>query len=260
LEFAEQEKDEMARSAVEAARRTEAIVADPAILRRYRNPPRDTPFGLEYAFHLFSKIDKKPPVTILDYGCGAGENTIPLAAHGGRVIGMDISPELVTIARKRAEAYQLDAEFIVGSAYDTGLASASVDIVFAIAIFHHLDLEAARKELCRILKPDGVIIVTEPVRDSKWYGRLRSLLPEREEISAFERPLTRGELDFLSEGFQCDSIRRFRLPFVAIVDRVSPRLVRPAFVVDRWLLKSFPFLAHFASSEVRRLTRRPAQI
>lgn len=197
-----------------------------------------------------------PKASVLDYGCGIGEDLVPIAKTGADVIGLDISPELIELARKRADAFGVKARFIVGSAYETGLPSQSIDIVFAIAIFHHLELDAAKKELLRILKPGGVLILQEPVRDSKWMARLRSFFPVSEEVSAFEYPLTRGQLDSLSEGFHCEGSRRFRLPFVAIAERVSKQLIRPSYAWDSRILKSFPRLRHFATVEVRKLSYR----
>jgi len=186
VSFTDEEKAEIERSAVDAARRTEPIVMDRSQLARYADPPADTIFPLEYAFHLLGPVHGK---TILDYGCGAGEDLVFLAARGGDVIGLDISPELIELARKRAEVYNVNARFIVGSGYETGLPTASVDIIFAIAIFHHLDLDAAKKELCRVLRPNGVIILKEPVRDSAWLSSLLSAIPyDKGDISPFEKP------------------------------------------------------------------------
>jgi SAM-dependent methyltransferase len=253
LSFTDEEKAEIERSAIEATRRTEPIVMDSTQLARYANPPANTVFPLEYSFSLLGPVSGR---TILDYGCGAGEDLVHLAARGADVIGLDISPELIELARKRAEAYNVKAHFIVGSGYETGLPTASVDVVFAIAIFHHLDLAAATEELDRILKPSGVMIVQEPVRDSKLISWLLRVVPyQRDEISPFERPLTRAQLDQISEGFKCESIRRFRLPFVSVARRISSRLARFAYPVDAWLLRTFPSLGHFATVEVRKLTR-----
>jgi len=254
--FSDEEKAEIERSAVEAARRTEPIVVDRSQLVRYADPPGDTIFPLEYSFHLLGPVRG---LTILDYGCGAGEDLVHLAARGADVVGLDISPQLVELARKRLNAHNLTAQYAVRSGYQTGLPSGSVDIIFAIAIFHHLDLAAAKKELCRVLKPSGVIIIQEPVRDSKWVSALLKIIPyRREEISEFERPLTRTQLDELSEGFECKSIRRFRLPFVSLAHHLFPRLVRPAYVLDAWLLRTLPSLRHFATIEVRKLIRKTA--
>lgn len=255
MDFVDREREEVRRSAVEASRRTEPIVASVASLQRYLDPPGNTPFPLEYSFHLLNKsIRKQEAVTVLDYGCGAGENLIPIARTGADAVGLDISPDLIELARKAADAYDVRARFVVGSAYDTGLPAKSIDVVFAIAVLHHLDLEAARTELLRILRPDGVVIIQEPVRDSKWMGRLRSLLPHSEEVSAFEKPLTRTQLGDFSRGFTCDSVRRFRLPFVAVAEHLSPRQIDFSYSLDARLLQSFESLQHFATIEVRRLT------
>jgi ubiquinone/menaquinone biosynthesis C-methylase UbiE len=46
----------------------------------------------------------------------------------------------------------VDVEFIVGSAHDVPLPDESVDVVFGIAILHHLDLKLAARELRRVLR------------------------------------------------------------------------------------------------------------
>ena len=248
----EQEKLEIERSALDAKHRTGSFEKSAAAIARYANPPVDTPYALEYSFHLLPDVRG---LTVLDYGCGAGENLVHLASRGARAIGLDISPDLIELAKKRADAYGVKAECIVGSAYDTGLPSQSVDVVFCIALLHHLDLKRAREEMRRILKPNGIAIVQEPVRDSKLVAALRPLFPAHKEISEYEYPLTREQLDFFSEGFVCDSVRRFRLPFVPLLERTIPGTRRSAYALDGWLLRSFPFLGYFATSEVRRLTR-----
>lgn len=67
-------------------------------IKRYLNPPSDTYYALEYAYHLLRDVTGK---TVLDYGCGAGENSVLIAHHGGDVVGVDISPELLEIATQR---------------------------------------------------------------------------------------------------------------------------------------------------------------
>lgn len=251
-EFGIQEKAERERSALEARNLDEALIARLPDIQRYANPPENSPFPLEYCFHLLGNV---AGLTVLDYGCGSGENLVHLASRGAKVIELDLSPELLQIARKRAAAHQVQAEFVVGSAYSTGMPEASVDVVFAIAIFHHLDFEAARSELFRILKPNGVVILQEPVRDSKLFATLRRLFPAHGEISPFEYPLTRAQMNRLCAGFQCVASRRFRLPFVAIPEVWFRRLARAAYRLDGWLLRTIPGLDHFATMEVRKLTR-----
>lgn len=248
------EQSEILRSAQDAAHRTEPITKDFSQIVRYLAPPEDTRFPLEYAFHLLGPLRG---LTVLDYGCGAGENLVHIAVRAPDiVVGLDISPELIELAKKRAEAYQVKAHFLIGSAYKTGMPSASIDVVFAIAIFHHLDLAAAVKELRRIVRPGGFVILQEPVRDFKFYSWLAGHLPyDRGDVSPGEAPLTLAQLDRLCDGFRCEVRRRFNLPFVPLVRRLFPSLLGWAQRFDGWLLKKFPSLGKYATIEVRKMVR-----
>ena len=247
------EADEIRRSALDASRRKDSMVASPALFARYSAPPQNTPFQLEYSYHLLGDVRGK---TVLDYGCGAGENSLLLASLGALVTGIDISPELIEIAKARLELNGLQAQFVTGSGYDTGLPDGSMDIVFCMAVLHHLDLAQARREILRVLKPGGALIVQEPVRDSRVYAFLRSLIPYTEhDNSEDERPLTRAEIDAFGEGLQCEARRRFKLPFVPLVRIASPWLARPAIRVDGWILRKVPVLERLATVEVRKLRR-----
>jgi SAM-dependent methyltransferase len=243
------DKSEIERSAEEAKH----LVLVPVQVDRYLNPCAHTRFALEYAFYLLGDVRGK---TVLDYGCGSGENMIPLAKRGACVLGIDISPDLIELARQRIEASGHVGAVKVGSAYETGLPEKSVDVIFCKALLHHLDLDLARKEMKRILAPGGFIIVSEPVRFSALYAALRKLLPDREEISDYEHPLTRKEFAQVCAGFQCDGLRYFRLPFVPLLMRVAPKPW--LWKLDGWLLAKLPRLQRWATSVVVKLTKKSA--
>src|SRR5450631_2515943 len=126
--LSERDRAEIERSA-EEARRTILTGTDRAQISRYLGPPSDTAYPLEYAFYLVGDIRGK---TVLDLGCGTGENIVPLVSRGAQVVGIDLSPDLIALAQLRLRNAGLEAELRVGSAYDTGLESGSVDIVFCI--------------------------------------------------------------------------------------------------------------------------------
>lgn len=91
---------EVERSASEATKKqrlTDLRIKD-EILERYYNPSADTPYFLEYSYHTLGDVKGK---TVLDYGCGSGDDSIMIANRGGNVIGVDISPELIELAEKR---------------------------------------------------------------------------------------------------------------------------------------------------------------
>jgi SAM-dependent methyltransferase len=247
--------EEIRRSASEAAKTTIQDVD----LTRYLNPPADTVFALEYSFHLLGDVRNK---TVLDFGCGAGEEVIPLCQRGARVIGIDISPELIAIAQERLRKYGVEAELRVGSAYETQLADKSVDVIFCMSLLHHLQIDRVKNEICRILKPDGLFILKEPVRLSWMMKKLRRLFPAAEDVSDYEYPLNQDQLDELAEGFQVLASRSFRTPLVPLFERVikTRRLRRSFRRGDDWIVRHLPGVEHFATMRVMALKRVSAPI
>jgi SAM-dependent methyltransferase len=251
--LAELERDEINRSALEASKFNFTGI-DPSQVERYLDPPANTPYPLEYAFHLLGDIRCK---TVVDLGCGKGENIVVLATRGGDAIGIDISPDLVQLALQRLAVANVSARAIVGSAYDTGFNNESVDIIFCSALVHHLDIPRVRNEMYRILRKDGFVVLSEPVRFSKVYDRLRKILPAQEDTSPFEHPLTMRELECLAEGFTWENQRLFRLPFVAISPRLFHRPSPPsAWIVSDWMIHACSPLEHFATTVVAKLRKR----
>jgi len=243
------EENEIVRSASEASK----IVIESVQLKRYLDPPVNTPFPLEYSFYLLGDARGR---TVLDLGCGSGEELIPLLNRDARVMGIDISPDLVAIAERRLKEAGLEAEVKVGSAYETELPDASVDVIFCMALVHHLEIPRAKEEMRRILRPGGFIVLQEPIRFSKSYGLLRRLLPDREDISDYEHPLTEEEFRTFQEGFECDGLRFFRLPFVPLTQRIIPAAQGHAFRLSNSIVQSFPAITRYATVAVVRL-RKP---
>jgi len=249
MNLSEREEVEVERSASEAKK----IVVKPVEVDRYLSPPAKTPFPLEYAFHLLGEVSGK---TVLDLGCGSGENIIPLVHRGAHVVGVDISPELISIAQLRLDKAGLSAIVRVGSAYQTGMADDSVDVVFCRSLIHHLDIARAREEMRRVLRPGGFIVLKEPVRFSKGYERLRSLFPSHEDISEYEHPLTTEELSAVQQTFEVTGLRYFRLPFVALVQRFLPSIARPFWYASSWILRSLPSAKWYATTVALRLQKQ----
>jgi ubiquinone/menaquinone biosynthesis C-methylase UbiE len=243
--------NEVERSASEASKIPLESIR-PAEIDRYLNPPANTPFALEYAFYLLGDVRGK---TVLDLGCGTGEDVVVLVARGARVIGIDISPDLISIAQKRLSEAGLEASISVGDAYDTTLPNESVDVIFCAALIHHLDIAQVRDEMWRILRPGGSVILKEPVRFSRTYARLRSLLPAQEDVSDYEHPLTKEELETMASRFKTEGTRYFRLPFVPLVFRLFPGQTNAAWKASDWILQRLPASEHYATCVVTRLRK-----
>lgn len=222
-----------------------------SIIQRYLAPPPETAYSLEYAYHLLGDVSGQ---TVLDYGCGAGDNSVLIASHGGRVIGVDISPELIEIARQRMEIHHFENfDFKIGSAHDLPLADESVDVVFGMAILHHLDLTLSAGEVYRVLKPGGRAIFMEPVRNSGLLRTIRKMIPyQGPDVSPYERPLTDAELENFARDFSAYRSRAFSLPFISLVyiSGLPDSLLHAAIKIDNLILNSFPFMKHFAAIRV----------
>ena len=249
----EWEQAEVERSHSEAAAiPLRRLQPDEANLRRYLDPPADAAHPLEYAFHLLGDLRGR---TVLDLGCGDGENLVPMVTRGANVIGLEISPSLIAVAGKRLDLHGLAGRvrFIASSAHEIALPDESVDVVLGIAILHHLDLARAAREVRRVLKPGGRAIFQEPVRNSALVKFARRLIPfQHKDVSPYERPLTDAELAAFAADFRAYQERAFWLPFVnvaLVVPRLNPYL-RTLSRIDRAVLGAAPFLKTFASIRV----------
>lgn len=250
----EWERIEAERSASEASHiDTARLVANEKQVARYLAPPAETCYPLEYSYHLLGDVRGK---VVLEYGCGDGLNTLALARRGARVKALDISPELIEVARRRLQVNGDDAnvEFVVGSAHDMPLENESVDVVFGIAILHHLDLKLSAREVRRVLRKGGRAIFQEPVRNSGFVKFVRGLIPYKSpDVSPFERPLSDRELNEYADGFSAYRSKAFTLPTTNLVNILPPLEKRLGDACYRWdaaVLRALPPLAHFATVRV----------
>ena len=83
----------------------------------------------------------EPGDSVLDVGCGPGSVTIPAKIHAGangHAAGIDPSPEMIAVARRKAAHKVLDIDFRVGVIEALPYPEASFDVVTSSLMFHHL--------------------------------------------------------------------------------------------------------------------------
>jgi 2-polyprenyl-3-methyl-5-hydroxy-6-metoxy-1,4-benzoquinol methylase len=102
----------------------------------------------------------KSGMTVLELGCGTGYFTRELARSGADIIAIDVSPELLGIARANHSLPNIRYE--VQNAYALSYPDAMFHSVVGSSILHHLEIEEALRETRRVLKPGGTIYFTEP--------------------------------------------------------------------------------------------------
>jgi SAM-dependent methyltransferase len=102
----------------------------------------------------------KPGMTVLELGCGTGYFTQELARSGADVVAIDVSPELLEIARSNCSAPNV--RYQIENAYALSYPEAVFDSVVGSSVLHHLEIAAAIRNIYRALKPGGTIYFTEP--------------------------------------------------------------------------------------------------
>ena len=103
----------------------------------------------------------------LDVGCGTGNYTVALAKMGVQITGMDPSIKMLNVARNRSNSI----DWIQGLAENIPIKSDTIDgIICSLTVHHWSNLKSSFKELSRVLKPKGrVVIFTSTPEQMKGY-------------------------------------------------------------------------------------------
>ncbi|MEJ0076539.1 MAG: class I SAM-dependent methyltransferase [Alphaproteobacteria bacterium] len=121
---------------------------------------RDMPEGCLLACYdrLIARTLFPPRGRILDAGCGTGQVSLPLAARGYEVCGIDISREMIELAQSKVGS-GWSAEYAVGDVRDIAHDDASFDAVVVSKLFQHVeDWKRSCCELIRVVRPGSPII------------------------------------------------------------------------------------------------------
>ncbi len=133
---------------------------------------------------------------VLDLGSGAGADVLISAQRvgpTGRAIGLDMTDEMLALARKNAaEAGASNADFVKGHIEDIPLPDASVDVVISNCVINlSADKPSVLREAARVLRPGGRFAVSDVIADpgmdaatradmEQWTGCIAGALTERE--------------------------------------------------------------------------------
>jgi ubiquinone/menaquinone biosynthesis C-methylase UbiE len=114
---------------------------------------------------LLSRLAGPAPQRILDVGCGTGFLAFVLAELGHTVTGVDLSPQMIDQARRKAAREGHDVEFRVEDAVDLGFGDETYDLVVARHVIWNLpDPGRGVTEWLRVLRPEGRLALVE----GKW--------------------------------------------------------------------------------------------
>ena len=130
----------------------------------WRSGQRD--WGLVLA--VANKAGLQARGSVIEIGCGLGRLTKLAAADFSRVIGVDVSPEMLRQARIQANAANISYE-LVGGDGRIPAAGDSIDLVYAWTVFRHMSKEMFGRyldEARRVLKPGGCLAYEALIRET----------------------------------------------------------------------------------------------
>jgi len=116
-------------------------------------------------------IDKKPnEVNVLEIACGPGHISLEISRNGFNVTGFDLSPVCIKAAQQTAsnDPYIKERgslEYKAGNIFDYDASAAFDVVVFSCALHHFGDVDNILKKVDSLLKPSGIIFVSEPKRE-----------------------------------------------------------------------------------------------
>jgi SAM-dependent methyltransferase len=116
---------------------------------------------------------------------------------------INISQTELEIGRAHAAKLGVSCDFRKMDAHDLEFADGSLDMVFGVAIIHHLEFGCALREIHRVLRDGGRIVFIEPLRHNPLARLVRWFTPHAR--TRDELPWGRPELRLIAQAFEADS-------------------------------------------------------
>ncbi|HET7038534.1 MAG TPA: class I SAM-dependent methyltransferase [Gemmatimonadales bacterium] len=143
---------------------TDRVARVRAVFDEWARGPRADDMAASHAPVARVALDRLRPgrdARFLDIGCGNGYvvRWAAEAAPDGLAVGIDVSPDMITLARRHSTGHanaRFEVADIAGPTTPTALAAASFDAIFSMEVFYYLpDLDAALRRTLDLLRPGG---------------------------------------------------------------------------------------------------------
>ena len=188
----------------------------------------------------------RPGMNVLELGCGTGYFTKEIAKTGALLTAIDISPDLINIAKESMKDNE-NTVFLIQNAYNMDFDNNRFDSVVGSSVLHHLDVDKALRECFRVLKPGGSIYFTEPNMLNPQIALQKSIPYLKKKIgdSPDEKAFFKWSLKKKLETFGFSNI--LITPFDFLHPSI-PKSFLPVFLPLAKFLESIPLVLNFAGS------------
>jgi 2-polyprenyl-3-methyl-5-hydroxy-6-metoxy-1,4-benzoquinol methylase len=173
-------------------------------------------------------LRKHPTLRILNVGCGSGELSLQLGAKGHKVLGIDVEPAHIELARKNAARAGSPAggDFIASPVEDFQSAT-TFDCVVSTDVLEHIeDDHAAFEHMMGLLRPGGLVVLTVPA--GPWLFGYHD-----EQLGHFRRYTKRTLRRLVEASCDIQRLRYFGFTLVPVCLLYSKWLARP-YPVAQW--------------------------
>lgn len=161
---------------------------------------------------------------VLDIGCGDGKITADIAKFvpQGTVSGIDLSQGMISWAKRQYHPLEYpNLSFQEGSFFETG-ASTQFDWVVSFCAFQHCsDPKAALKEISKVLKPQGRLLIVVPAMNSKAWGLARSAVQNSPKWASYWQgfpPRKFGDVPYYQDLFKAAGFQIVKIENVSTMD------------------------------------------
>ncbi len=160
-----------------------SILSEPKAVRGKWNLDEFFQTGLEEIDLFFAhckevRVELPKRGTALDFGCGVGRLSRALATRFDSVIGVDISPRMIELAKEHNPGSRF--QFVINQSTDLKFVpNESVDLVYSSIVLQHIPPPAVKKYVCelyRVLRPGGVMSIHMPNTSAKPGNRPKDII------------------------------------------------------------------------------------
>lgn len=179
----------------------------------------------------------EPGARVIDLGCGSGTFTYLLKQRGYAAAGLDMSPKLLQLARRKYPDLQFDEGDVEALPYEDG----SVDGILLSGIVHHLpDARQCAGEVMRVLKRKGRFVAFDPNRANPFmylYRDRSSPFYHSVGVTANERPVRAREVaeTFRAAGLEVRTDYLSKLPYRYVASPMARVGLSIYHFLDNWM-------------------------
>ncbi len=204
---------------------------------------------------------------ILDVGCGNARDIIYMIEQGTQVVGIDMSEGMVVEAKADLEKLGYnDVTLEVGDATQLNYADNEFDKILCSEVIEHIpNADEALREMWRVLKPDGLLVLSTP-NPKSWYGFDRYVVWEKILRKKWDHPYDywRSMKDLLTmteqKGFVTTRrigvcyVPGFLVTYFALPLFLQKLLLRVVKVIEPIFSRKFPQYGYMVCASVTKKT------